>query len=189
MTDDLTLDDLMTLDAAALHGIIDAGRPVDELAVAGTQYLGVDLSLPKPIGRLLWKTFRKTFYRDPDTGVLRGWNVRMEQLGVEAEQTPMTDRKGRALSFGHYHLRCATGLRFPRKWSGGHFLDYTVAGNRYADVARFGYTPLVAVNTQQSDLLLGWEVFRMGPAFLPLPLYYALRLDGPLEEVVPVPRA
>ncbi len=39
------------------------------------------------------------------------------------------------------------------------------------------------------ELLLGWEVFRVGPALLPLPLYYALRLDGPLEHIVPPPRS
>ncbi len=189
MSDELTLNDLLGLDGPQLHRIIDAGLPVDADAVANTQYLGVDLSLPSVLSRLLWKTFRKTFYQDPEAGVLRGWNVRMEQRGVEAEQVPMTDPKGGAITFGHYHLRSASGLKFPRDWSGGSFLDYTVAGNLWMDVARLGYTPLVAVNRGCSDLLLGWEVFRLGPGFLPLPLYWALQLDGPLEEVVPVPRA
>ena len=38
------------------------------------------------------------------------------------------------------------------------------------------------------SLLLGWEVFKLGPLFVPLRDYWALRLEGPLEEVVPQPR-
>ena len=37
-------------------------------ALDGQQYQGVDLSLPPWINRILWKTFRKTFRRDPATG-------------------------------------------------------------------------------------------------------------------------
>ena len=33
------------------------------------------------------------------------------------------------------------------------------------------------------DLLLGWEVFKLGPLFIPLPDYWALRLEGPVDLV------
>ena len=82
----------------------------------------------------------------------------------------------------------SAGVRFPRGWQGGHFLDYGRGGNRFFDLARLGYTPLVAVNAGSQDLLLGWEVMRIGRLFLPLSLYWALKLDGPLEEVVPSPQ-
>ena len=49
-------------------------------------------------------------------------------------------------------------------------------------------TPLVAVNEGDMSLLLGWEVFKLGPLFVPLRDYWALRLEGPLEEVVPIPK-
>ena len=181
----MKLDDLVGRPRADLHALLQSGRPLDLEAMANTRYLGLDLSLPPAAARLLWKTFRKTFHRDGD--VLRGWNVRLEQRGVEGEQVPMTDRKGRALTFGHYHVRSADGVCFPR-WSGAHYLDYTVAGNKRLDFGRFGFTPLVALD-DDSNLLLGWEVFRFGPLMAPLPLYYALRRDGPLETTVPVPRA
>jgi hypothetical protein len=188
-TSQLSLDDLIAMDAEQLQAVIDRGYALDTDAMADTQYLGVDLSLPPLLSRLMWKTFRKTFHQDPETGVLRGWNVRMEQTGVTGPRVPMTDKHGRPITFGHYHVCSAKGVRFPKGWRGGHFLDYGIAGNTFLDLARLGYTPLVAVNEGSSELLLGWEIFRVGPAFLPMKLYWALQKDGALEQVVPPPLA
>lgn len=183
-----TLHDLLSLDARALRAIVDRGHLVDPDGVAGRQYLGVDLSLPPLLSRLLWKTFRKTFHRDRQDGEVRGWNVRMEQHGVDGPAIPMRKRDGGLITFGHYRLRSAQGERFPGGWSGASFLDYHHAGNRRFDPAALGWCPLVAVNEGDMDLLLGWEVFRVGPLFVNLPLFWALRVQGPVEEVVPVPR-
>jgi len=43
------------------------------------------------------------------------------------------------------------------------------------------------VNSGSYDLLLGREVFKIGPVFVPLPDYWALKLEEPVDEVVPVP--
>lgn len=43
------------------------------------------------------------------------------------------------------------------------------------------------MNAGSQDLLLGWEVFKVGPSLLPMPLYWALRDEGPLEAVIPPP--
>lgn len=178
----LSLSDLMAMDRHQLHAIIERAHPLDLPAIEGKQYQGVDLSLPPFVNRLLWKTFRKTFLRDPDTGVMRGWNVRMEQRGVEGPQAPMM-RDGRPWTFAHYEVRSARGLRFPRGWKGAQYLDYGASGNPAAEA--LAYTPLVAVNEGDMGLLLGWEVFKVGPLFVPLPDYWALRLEGPIEHVVP----
>lgn len=185
----LTLADLMAMDSAALHGVMCRGYPLDPEALAGRQFLGVDLSLPGWARRLLWHTFRKTFVRDAATGDVRGWNVRMEQHGVEGARIPLLDRRGEPVTFGHYRIRSAAGVRFPKGWAGADYLDYGAAGNTFFDFARLGFTPLVAVNEGSQALLLGWEVFRVGPLFLPLPLYWALRDEGPLDRVVAPPRA
>ncbi len=183
----LTLYDLMAMDSRALHGVMVRGKPVDANAIAGRQFLGVDLSLPGWARKILWHTFRKTFVRDESTGDVRGWNVRMEQRGVDGERVPMKDRHGKAITFGHYRLRSAEGMRFPN-WSGANYLDYGRAGNTALDLARLGCTPLVAVNAGKQDLLLGWEVFKVAGVFLPMPLYWALRDEGPVDEVVAPPR-
>lgn len=183
----LTLEDLLGMDAGQLQAVMDRGHALEPEALAETQYLGVDLSMPRAGQWLLWQTFRKTFHHDAEEGELRGWNVRMEQTGVRGEAIPMRDRKGGLKHFGHYRVRSARGKQWPRDWKGANFLDYGTAGNPAWDLARFGYTPLVAVNEGSMDLLLGWEVFKVGRLFLPVPLYWALELQGPLEEVVGVP--
>ncbi len=186
-TQRLELKDLMAMNRHQLHAIIERAYPLDLTALEETQYQGIDLSLPPFMNRILWKTFRKTFHRDPQSGALRGWNVRMEQTGIDGPRVPMKNRDGKPRSFAHYEVRSAVGLRFPRGWKGAHYFDYGVVGNPFAEAP--GYTPVVAVNEGSMDLLLGWEIFKLGPLFLPLPDYWALRLEGPLEEVVPLPGA
>lgn len=186
--DSLTLADLLKMDNAQLHRIIERAYPLDLDALAGKQYQGVDLSLPALVNKILWKTFRKTFHRDPGSAVVRGWNVRMEQRGIDGERVPMRGRDGKVKSFGHYQVCSAAGVAFPRGWKGTHYLDYRVAGNKPLDwPANAGFCPLVAVNEGSMDLLLGWEIFKLGPLAVPLPDYWALRLEGPLEEVVARP--
>lgn len=182
----LSFEDLPAMDSKQLHRIIDRAYPLDLAALENTQYQGVDLSLPPFLNKLLWKTFRKTFHRDPRTGVLRGWNYRMEQTGIDGRRVPK-QRRGKNWSFAHYEVRSAEGLRFPRRWHGRHYLDYGVAGNPFG--VNLGRAPLVAVNEGDMGLLLGWEVFKLGPLFIPLRDYWVLRLEGPLEEVVPLPGA
>ena len=154
----MTLYDLMAMDSAVLHRVLQAGHPLDPAVLAGRQYLGVDLSLPGWARKLLWHTFRKTFVSVwPGTAGdvdVRGWNVRMEQHGVDGARVPQRDRHGKPITFGHYRVRRSGELRFPR-WSGTHYLDYGSAGNPFHDPARFGRTPLVAVNEGRQDLLLG----------------------------------
>lgn len=181
----ITLSDLMAMDARALHAVMERGHPLDLDRLAGHMYQGIDLSLPPLLNRLLWKTFRKTFLRDGPGGVVRGWNVRMEQTGIDGERVAMKDRQGRPRCFAHYEVRDARGLRFPRGWRGDHYLDYRVPGNSLGEA--LGYCPLVAVNEGDMALLLGWEVFKLGPVFLPLPDYWALRLEGPIDHVAPRP--
>lgn len=186
----LTLDDLLAMDNRRRREIMMQAHPIDLPALDNTTYRGIDLSLPPIMNQILWKTFRKTFYRDPPSGELRGWNVRMEQTGWDGPGQPKTDGQGRARTFGHYRVLSASGLKFPGGWAGAQYLDYITAGNPWFDPAGLGYCPLVAVNAGSSELLLGWEIFKLGPLFVPLPDFWALKREGPLppDQVVPVPR-
>ena len=187
----ITLDDLLAMKSADLYAIVDRGAPLDLDALDDTTYTGIDLSMPAIFHRLMWRSFRKTFHRDPSTGVLRGWNVKVQQTGWDTPPEPRRDKRGRALSFGHYEVRPARGLKFPRAWQGEHYLDYGHAGNPALDPAALGYCPLVSVNAGDSELLLGWEVFKMGPVFVPLNDFWVLKREGALkpEDVVPRPDA
>ncbi len=184
----ITLEDLLNMSNPERRRVVMTAHPIDVEALAGKQYRGIDLSLPPVMNKILWKTFRKTFVRDTEGGDIRGWNVRMEQTGWEGEGVPMSDRRGKPMTFGHYRVKSARGVKWPGGWSGEQFLDYTRAGNPAYDPAGFGYTPLVAVNEGDNELLLGWEIFKAGPLFVPLPDFWALRLEGPVDEVVPPPR-
>jgi hypothetical protein len=178
----ITLEQMLTMKSAELHGIMQRGEPLDVDALADTTYTGIDLSLPDFVHRLLWKSFRKTFHRDPVTGRLRGWNVKVEQTGWDTPPAPKRDAKGRALTFGHYEVRSAAGVRFARGWQGGHYLDYRVAGNGVLDFpANAGFCPLVSVNAGSSELLLGWEIFNVAGLRIPLADYWVLKREGPLD--------
>jgi hypothetical protein len=186
----ITLDELHDMNGDELFDIVRRGHPLDVDALADTTYTGIDLSMPKLFHRFMWKSFRKTFHRDPVSGALRGWNVKVEQTGWDTPPRPLRDKRGRALTFGHYEVRPAAGMRFPKDWQGGHYLDYHVAGNKPGDVpARFGYCPLVSVNAGDPELLLGWEVFKVGPVYLPLRDFWVLKRERALaaEDVVPRP--
>ena len=185
----LRFEHLQEMKAPDLHEVMRQGHPLDLSALADTRYQGVDLSLPSLGHALLWKTFRKTFHRDPSSGLIRGWNVRLEQNGVAAASIPLRDRTGRMRTFGHYRVARSENIAFPRDWCGTHHLDYGAAGNRWSDLARFTFSPLVAVNPGDMNLLLGWEVIRLGPRLIPVPDYWALRYEGALcvDDIVPIP--
>jgi hypothetical protein len=185
----ISLDALLTMSNDALFEIVRAAEPLDLEALADTSYTGIDLSMPAIFHKLFWKSFRKTFHRDPATGVLRGWNVKVQQSGWDSPPEPKRGRDGRALSFGHYEVRSARGLSFPRGWTGEHYLDYRFAGNAFYEVpARNGYCPLVSVNGGSSELLLGWEIFKFGPVAVPLRDFWVLKREGALAPVDVVPR-
>lgn len=177
----LELDDLLSMSGKELHAIMAAAHPIDPDAMAGTQYLGTDLSMPKIGQKILWQTFRKTFVRDEEHGDVRGWNVRMEQRGIHGAQVPLRAKDGSPKSFAHYRVRPADGIRWPRGWSGGHYLDYTIAGNPL--VEGLMTTPVVAVNEGSSDLILGWEIFNIGGKLIAPSMYWAIAADGPVGDI------
>ncbi len=185
----LSLEDLLEMKRSELAGVMRRGHALDLEALAESQYLGADLSLPPLMNRLLWKTFRKTFHRDASRAELRGWNVRVQQTGVRGPVRPLLGSRGRLRSFGHYVVRDASKIRWPDGLRPAHYLDYGHAGNLLRDPARLGATPLVAVNAGSMDLLLGWEVLRVAGRLIPLPDYWALERQGLLDEVIARPRS
>ncbi len=99
-----TLDELLKMSKPEIIQVFQNGHPIKTEELDNTQYLGIDVGMPSWFHKFFWKTFRKTFYRDPETGILRGWNVKMQQQGCDGPQTPKKDKNGKDLSFGHYHL-------------------------------------------------------------------------------------
>lgn len=187
MSQILTLDDLLKMDKKQIKNVFLNGHPLDYKQMEGYQYLGIDVGMPKWFHKYFWKTFRKTFYRDPETQVLRGWNVRMEQTGIDGKRITKKKKDGSDFTFAHYHVQSAKGLKFPKGWQGSDFLNYKAGENTNAGEAA-GYTPLVAINEGDMNLLLGWEVLKFGPLFIPMSDYWILVKDGPIEKVVLPPK-
>lgn len=179
----IELEEMVNMKPAQVAEVFRNGYPIKTEDLPNTQYLGIDLTGPGWFHKFFWKTFRKTFYKDPETGVLRGWNVKLEQTGWQNRTIAKKDSKGNELAFGHYHVCSAKGKKFPHGWQGADYLDYGIAGNAFFDVAQLGYCPIVAVNEGSTELLLGWEVFKIGGLFIPLSDYWLLKRDGALQVV------
>jgi len=183
-----TLDDLLRMPLAALRKAIRDGYAIDPEALVDTEYRGTSLGLPAFVDRIAWKTFQKTFHRDPNTGILRGWNVRVEQRGIGAESVAL-QKSGRPVTFGHYHVRSMEGVKPPWPVGPGLLLDYAVAGNPRLDPTSRVKDPIVALQPGDVDLLLGVMWLDLGPLQAPTPSFFALERERPLTYIAKPPRA
>ena len=147
---------LLGLDGAGLRGAMAKGHPLEATSLAGQAYLGISLGLPRWVDSVLWKTFVKVFDEERD-GVVRGWNVRMAQAGVDGPHAPLRNHKGRVRSFGHFCLRQRPDHALE--------LDYGLVG--ICD-------PLVAIRSGSTAMLLGRTLLTCGPFRLPTPSHFAL---------------
>ncbi len=176
----------------ALLALLRDGHPVDPRAIENTAYQGISLGLPRWLEERTWKKFRKTFCRDAPTAPLRGWNVRLEQNGIDAEDRPLL-RGGQPHTFGHYTVLPAH--RRPRRrdiakgWvpRRGLLLDYGAGEGPVSPLGRLR-DPLVAVNAGDVSLLLGWSYLDLGVLALPTPSFFLLHKPQPLIHRVPAPR-
>ncbi len=165
-----------------LAGLLRGGRPIAPRALDDTQYRGISLGLPAWMERLSWKTFQKTFHRDPRTGELRGWNVRVEQRGLDATSVARI-RRGVPWSFGHYRV-VAMHDGVPRELRTGLLIDYSPEGGLAGRVR----DPLVALDEGSTERLLGWSYLDLGLFSVPTPSYFLLEREGRLERIVEAPR-
>jgi hypothetical protein len=161
------------------------GHAIDPAALAGFAYRGVSLGLPRWIDALMWKTFLKVFHLGP--AGLRGWNVRLHQDGLQAPVRRQTVRSGLPRSFGHFGV-CPLRPEGPAAdISAGLLLDYGSGGNPRLDPTARIRDPVVAVDSDRTDLLLGWTYVDLGIGFVGTPSFFTLERVGPLTHVVAPP--
>ena len=161
---------LLGLRRSALRRALAGGHAFDATALDDTEYAGIALAMPRVVEKLTWKTFTKTFHRDPKTGELRGWNVRMEQTGVFGPAVPRT-KHGAPRTWGHYRV-------YPE--GRGMMIDYGVPGNPFF-VSRMR-DPLVAITPGDPSVLLGVSYFDLGLFRVLTPTYFVLVRRGPLSH-------
>ena len=168
----MTRDDILALDRAGLAAALARGHAIDERALDDTQYRGISLGLPRLVEALTWKTFRKTFHRDRQSGRLRGWNVRLRQTGIDGPAQPLR-------TFGHYAIAPLGAT--PRPCGPGLLIDYSSGSHGLMARVR---DPLVAVNEGSVELLLGWSYVELGRRQVATPSYFLIVREGPLDEVI-----
>jgi hypothetical protein len=176
-----TARELRTARAEDLRDLIVHGHPVDPHAIEGWAYRGTSLGLPRVIERLTWKTFQKTFYRDPLSGRLVGWNVRLLQDGLDAASRPKT-RDGRPVTEWNYEVIAPEGVPAPLGFDRGLLIDYGRAENPPGPV-RITKDPLVALKEGSGDELLGVSYLVVGGRCIETPTYFTLEREHPIEFV------
>lgn len=164
-------DALLALSPAALQGAMDRGAPVRAAALAGAWYRGTSLGLWPWVERLSWKTFAKVFFQECE--VVRGWNVRLHQDGLDAPPRPRT-RRDVPVVFGHYVAVDAPD---------GLVLDYGLGANPRLDPTRLVRDPLVTL-TPDAHVLLGRTWLALGARRVPTPSFFLLERAGAIPENV-----
>jgi len=178
----VTVDDWLALDRRGLAAALAQGHPIAPDALDDSRYVGLSLGLPGWVDRLAWKIFEKDFYRDPATGALRGWNVRLTQRAWQDDPEPLL-KGGEPITFGHYGVAPDPGTRRPAVVPGGLLLDYGAGANPWWDPVRRVRDPLVAVKPGSTEVLLGWTWVDLGLGTWGTPSYFLLRRHGPLDRV------
>lgn len=169
--------DLLNATRKELTSRLLGGHPVDPTALDDTEYRGTSLGLPAFVERLTWKTFRKVFHRDTETGRLRGWNVRLVQHGIDGPSEPETKR-GEPVTFGHYLVVDAPQVEAPR----GLLLDYGLGQNGRFDPVSLVRDPVVALEEGSVEVLLGWTYLELTPRVrIGTPSFFVLEREGPLS--------
>lgn len=173
---------LLAAPRAALLDTLRAGHTPDPDALADQMYVGISLGMPGWVDRLAWKTFLKTFHRDPHSGQLRGWNVRLHQDGIGAPPRKM-QRRGQPLSFGHYRVRDLAPDEAPRGLKSGLLLDYGAGGNPAWDAVGLVRDPLVSLDPDDPSVLLGWTYLTLLGQTVPTPSFFLLQHAGSLDHI------
>ena len=172
----LSIDAFRQLKPKALKSHLEAGFPIDPTALNNSMYRGISLGLPHWVEAFAWTTFIKTFHRDPETQGLRGWNVRLNQTGIAGEIEPQRKKDGSPRTFGHF------AVTDNAKDSNGLLIDYGLGGNGALDPTRYLKDPIVALEANSVQRLLGWTYLDFGRV-ISTPSYFLLERIGTLDHV------
>src|SRR5512139_1007272 len=112
------MSDFEKMSSHELRRALAGGHPIEPRELAGADYLGTSLGLPRLVERMTWKIFRKVF-RTSDDGSVIGHNVRLDQRSAE----PLRDRSGAPVSFGPYAVVPLPAGGTPFGCSAGILLD------------------------------------------------------------------
>lgn len=168
---------------AQLRALLRQGHPVDPAALEGWAYRGTVLAAPAFVERLTWQTFQKAFHRQPDTGRLVGWNVRVHQDGAGAPSRPRT-RRGVPVTAWPFEVVEPRERVVPPGFDRGLLIDYAPFAG-VADSMRAVKDPLVSLAPGNADTLLGVSVVSLGGVCVETPTWFVLEREHPVRFVPP----
>ena len=171
--------ELRDASASELRAAIVNGFPVDPKQLEGFAYRGTNLLHPRFARAFSWVTFQKTFWRDPASGRLFGWNVRLEQDGIDAPSRPKL-KHGAPRSEWFYEVIAPDGVVMPRGFDRGLVIDYARGAKPNGPFMRLAKDPLVSLSADSCDELLGVTYLTVGGVAIETPTYFTLVRDAPL---------
>jgi len=177
-----TARSLRTASRAELRRALGEGHPVEPSALEGYAYRGTSLGLPPPASWVTWSTFQKTFWREPRSGRLLGWNVRLEQDGLDAPSRPRRAR-GVPVTEWLYEVVSSAQGGAPAGLDRGLVIDYGRAPNPALSPLRVVKDPLVALAPDSADELLGVSYAVIGGRWVETPTYFTLERDHRIDFV------
>ena len=159
------------------------GHPIRPADLGDAAYNGISLGLPKWMVKLSWLKFMKAFSIDSIDGRVRGWNIRAIDDGINNPWRPKL-RSGRPITFGHFDV---TTLDNWRGMTQGVVLDYSRHGRGGNGLLNGLRDPLVSLQADSTQQLLGMSYIKLGTFGVPTPSYFLLERGPPLDEVCPLP--
>lgn len=179
-------DEIRVLGPDGWRRLLREGHPVAPRDLEGWAYRGISLGLPRAIERLTWTTFQKAFVWEPQQQLVRGWNVRLVQRGLQAPSEPVRDRRGEPVTFGHFAVRPARGAGVPHGFDRGLLLDYAYGARSPLDPLGRLRDPIVALQQGDPTRLLGWSYLEVLGRAIDTPSFFLLERE---HRVTFVPRA
>ena len=178
-----SIETLRRMSCDDLFDLFSTGFSFELVPLDGpTLFFGVSLGLPPIAERVSWTTFAKVFA--PDDDGVRGWNVRLEQTGIDGPIEAMTDRGGAVRTFGHFAVRSLTRKERFAHPSASLMLDY--GAFRQLPPTSWLRDPLVSLDGTDR-LLLGYSAAAVGPAWLATPSFFVLQHRGASPWPAPAP--
>ena len=152
------------------------GYRVEPASLADQDYRGVSLGLPKWVERLTWTKFRKAFRLKG--GTVKGWNIRLRQNGLTQSDEALS-------TFGHFNVQAVHQTWLPA--SKGHrgrrydglLLNYSVERGPM----RFVRDPLVSLQPNTTEWLLGWTFLDFGVVRVATPSFFVLQRVEALSQL------
>ncbi len=182
----ITYDQLRAMSNDELDEVMENGHPVDPKDIEGFEFKGTNVGVPKLLEMFAQK-FKKCFYRDPITGELRGWNLKIEQdKNLDGSWTPTSDDI-RKTAHGFYKVYPAVDDETFNHYSQALLINYGEGDNPALDVTALLRDYIVCVNEGDETLLLGKAYLDFGLFNLPSQGFFILVKDCPLSDVANPP--